>query len=184
MKNDIGEVLFSEVEIKNRVSAIAQKLTVDYKHKNLTVIGVLNGSLVFLSDLIRQMPLPVKLDTIRANTYVGASTTAAAETEIIHNISVNVKDEHVLVVDDILDTGKTLSEIIRILSGYNPLSIKVCVLLNKGARREVEIEPDYCCFEIEDKFVVGYGLDFDNRYRNLPYVAVLKESVTIAPKTI
>ncbi len=87
-----------------------------------------------------------------------------------------------LIVDDILDTGKTLSEILLILSEYSPLSIKVCVLLNKRARREVEIEPDYCCFEIEDKFVVGYGLDFDNRYRNLPYVAVLKESVTIAPK--
>ena len=182
MKNDIEEVLFSETEIKNRVSAIAQKLAVDYKHKNLAVIGVLNGGLVFLSDLIRQMPLPVKLDTIRANTYVGTSTTAAAETEIVNNINVNVKDEHVLIVDDILDTGKTLSEILLILSEYSPLSIKVCVLLNKRARREVEIEPDYCCFEIEDKFVVGYGLDFDNRYRNLPYVAVLKESVTIAPK--
>ncbi len=184
MKNDIGEILFSEAEIKNRVSAIAQKLAVDYKNKNLTVIGVLNGSLVFLSDLIRQMPLPVKIDTIRANTYSGASTISAAMTEIIHNINVNVKDEHVLIVDDILDTGKTLSEIIRMLSEYSPLSIKVCVLLNKMARREREIEPDYCCFEIEDKFVVGYGLDFDNRYRNLPYVAVLKESIMIDSKTL
>ena len=184
MKNDIEEVLFSEDEIKNRVSAIAQKLTVDYKHKNLTVVGVLNGSLVFLSDLIRQMPLPVKIDTVKANTYSGTSTTSAAKTEIIHNIDVNVKDEHVLIVDDILDTGKTLSEIIRMLTEYNPLSIKVCVLLNKSARREREIEPDYCCFEIEDKFVVGYGLDFDNRYRNLPYIAVLRESIMIAPKTL
>ncbi len=184
MKDDIGEVLFSEAEIKNRVSVIAQKLVVDYKHKNLTIIGVLNGSLVFLSDLIRQMPLPVKLDTIRANTYPGTSTTAAAETEIVHNINVNVKNEHVLIVDDILDTGKTLSEVIRLLSEYNPLSIRVCVLLNKRARREREIEPDYCCFEIEDKFVVGYGLDFDNRYRNLPFVAILKDGITIASKTI
>jgi len=184
MKNDIEEVLFSEDEIKNRVSAIAQKLTVDYKHKNLTVIGVLNGSLVFMSDLIRQMPLPVKIDTVKANTYSGASTTSAAKTEIIHNIDVNVKEEHVLIVDDILDTGKTLSEIIRMLTEYNPLSIKVCILLNKRARRERDIEPDYCCFEIEDKFVVGYGLDFDNRYRNLPYVAVLRESIMVAPKTL
>ena len=184
MKNDIEEVLFSEAEIKNRVSAMAQELAVDYKHKNLTVIGVLNGGLVFLSDLIRQIPLPLKIDTIRANTYLGASTTAAAETEIINNINVNVKDEHVLIVDDILDTGKTLSEIIRMLTEYSPLSIKVCVLLNKWARREIEIEPDYCCFEIEDKFVVGYGLDFDNRYRNLPYVAVLKDSIMSVPKTL
>ncbi len=184
MKNDIGEVLITETEIKNRVSELAQKLAVDYKHKNLTIIGVLNGSLVFLSDLIRQIPFPVKIDTIRANTYVGTSTFPKAETEIIHNINTNVKDEHVLIVDDILDTGKTLSEIVRMITKQDPLSIKVCVLLNKRARREREIEPDYCCFEIEDKFVVGYGLDFDNRYRNLPYVAVLRDGIMISPKTL
>ncbi len=184
MENDIEEVLFSEAEIKNRVSALAQKLAVDYKQKNLTIIGVLNGSLVFLSDLIRQIPFPVKIDTIRANAYVGTFTFPKAETEIIHNINTNVKDEHVLIVDDILDTGRTLAEIIRMLTEYSPLSIKVCVLLNKRARRESEIDPDYCCFEIEDKFVVGYGLDFDNRYRNLPYVAVLKDSIMINSKTL
>ena len=184
MNNDIRDILITETEIKNRVSELAQKLTIDYKHKNLTIIGVLNGSLVFLSDLIRQIPFSVKIDTVKASTYSGASTTAAAVTEIIHNINVNIKDEHVLIVDDILDTGKTLSGIIRMLTEYSPLSIKVCVLLNKRARREREIEPDYCCFEIEDKFVVGYGLDFDNRYRNLPYVAVLRDSVMTAPKTL
>ncbi len=184
MKNDIGEVLISETEIKNKVSTLAQILAVDYKHKNLTIIGVLNGSLIFLSDLIRHIPFPVKIDTIRVNTYVGASTFPKAETEIIHNININVKDEHVLIVDDILDTGKTLSEIIRMIAKYNPLSIKVCVLLNKTARREIEIAPDYCCFEIEDKFVVGYGLDFDNRYRNLPYIAVLRDGIMITPKTL
>jgi hypoxanthine phosphoribosyltransferase len=184
MKNDIEEVLISETEIKNRVSALAQKLTVDYKHKNLTIIGVLNGSLVFLSDLIRQIPFPVKIDTVKANTYVGASTSPNAETEIIHNININVKDEHVLIVDDILDTGKTLSGIIRMITKQSPLSMKVCVLLNKRARRKSEIEPDYYCFEIDDKFVVGYGLDFDNRYRNLPYVAALKDNIMIAPKTL
>ncbi len=184
MKNDIGEVLITETEIKNRVSELAQKLAVDYKHRNLTIIGVLNGSLVFLSDLIRQIPFPVKIDTIRTNTYVGTSTSPKAETEILHNIDINVKDEHVLIVDDILDTGKTLSEIVRMITKHDPLSMKVCVLLNKKARREREIEPEYCCFEIEDKFVVGYGLDFDNRYRNLPYVAVLRDGIMIAPKTL
>ena len=177
MKNDIGEVLISETEIKKRVSELAQKLAVDYKHKNLTIIGVLNGSLIFLSDLIRHIPFPVRIDTIRVNTYVGASTFPKAETEIIHNININVKDEHVLIVDDILDTGKTLSGIVRMITKQSPLSMKVCVLLNKRAGREREIEPDYSCFEIEDKFVVGYGLDFDNRYRNLPYVAVLREGI-------
>jgi hypoxanthine phosphoribosyltransferase len=173
MKNGIGEVLITETEIKNRVSELAQKLAVDYKNNNLTIIGVLNGSLIFLSDLIRQIPFPVKIDTIKANTYVGATTFPKAETEIIHNTDINVKGEHVLIVDDILDTGKTLSEIVRMITKYSPLSIKVCVLINKMGRREIEIVPDYCCFEIEDKFVVGYGLDFDNKYRNLPYVAVL-----------
>ncbi len=184
MKNDIGEVLFSAAEIKNRVNALAQRLVVDYKHKNLTIIGILNGSLFFLSDLIRQIPFPVKIDTIRANTYAGASTIPKAEMEIIHNIKINVKGEHILIIDDILDTGKTLSEIVRMITKHDPLSIKVCVLLNKSARREMEIVPDYCCFEIEDKFVVGYGLDFDNRYRNLPYVAVLGDGRMIAPKTL
>ncbi|MBT3881614.1 MAG: hypoxanthine phosphoribosyltransferase [Candidatus Scalindua sp.] len=184
MKNDIGEILISEIEIKNSVSVLAQKLAVDYKNNNLTIIGVLNGSLVFLSDLIRQIPFPVKIDTIRANTYAGASTFPKAETEIIHNIDIDVKNEHVLIVDDILDTGKTLSKIIQMITKHDPLSIKVCVLLNKTARRESEIVPDYCCFEIEDKFVVGYGLDFDNRYRNLPYVAVLKDDIMITPETL
>ena len=182
MNNDIRDILITETEIKNRVSELAQKLTIDYKHKNLTIIGVLNGSLVFLADLIRQISSPVKIDTIRASTYVGASTFPTADTEIINNVNLNVKGEHVLIVDDILDTGKTLSEIVQMITKHDPLSIKVCVLLNKTARRERVIEPDYCCFEIEDKFVVGYGLDFDNRYRNLPYVAVLRESIMTAQK--
>ena len=176
MNNGIGKVLITEAEIKHKVSDLAQRLTVDYEHKGLTIIGVLNGSLIFLSDLIRHIPFPVKIDTVRANTYIGASTVSKAETDIINNISLNIKDEHVLIVDDILDTGKTLSRIVQVIKGYNPQSVKICVLLNKKARREIEIVPDYCCFEIENKFVVGYGLDFDNKYRNLPYVAVLKDN--------
>ena len=176
MKNGIGKVLITEAEIKHKVDELAQRLTADYEHKGLTIIGVLNGSLIFLSDLIRHIPFPVKIDTIRANTYVGNSTFPKGEVDIINNIHLNIKDEHVLIVDDILDTGKTLSRIINVIRGHNPLSIKVCVFLNKEARREIEIVPDYCCFEIENKFVVGYGLDFDNKYRNLPYVAVLEDN--------
>ena len=176
MNNGIGKVLISEAEIKHKVSELAQRLTAEYEHKGLTIIGVLNGSLIFLSDLIRHIPFPVKIDTIRANTYIGTSTVSKAETDIINNISLNIKDEHVLIVDDILDTGKTLSRIVQVIRGHNPLSIKVCVLLNKEVRREIELVPDYCCFEIENKFVVGYGLDFDNKYRNLPYIAVLENN--------
>ncbi|MHC4267151.1 MAG: hypoxanthine phosphoribosyltransferase [Planctomycetota bacterium] len=173
MKNDIGKVLITETEIRQKVCELAQKLTVDYEHKNLTIIGVLNGSLVFLSDLIRQISFPVKIDTIRANAYVGASTSPKAEVDIVKNISIDIENEHVLILDDILDTGKTLSRIVRMVKEYNPLSLKVCVFLNKVTRRDIEIAPEYSCFEVEDKFVVGYGLDFDNKYRNLPYIAVL-----------
>ncbi len=176
MNNGIGEVLITEAEIKHKVSEMAQRLTADYEHKGLTIIGVLNGSLIFLSDLIRHIPFPVKIDTVRANTYIGTSTVSKAETDIINNISLNIKDEHVLIVDDILDTGKTLSRIVQVIKGHNPMSIQVCVLLNKKVRREIELVPDYCCFEIENKFVVGYGLDFDNKYRNLPYIAVLENN--------
>jgi hypoxanthine phosphoribosyltransferase len=176
MNDGIGEVLITVAEIKHKVSELAQRLTADYEHKELTIIGVLNGSLIFLSDLIRHIPFPVKIDTIRANTYIGASSISKPETDIINSISLSLKDEHVLIVDDILDTGKTLSRIVQVIRGHNPLSIKVCVLLNKEVRREIELVPDYCCFEIENKFVVGYGLDFDNKYRNLPYIAVLENN--------
>lgn len=174
MSESIGEVLITEMEIRRKVCELAHKLAVDYEHKELAIIGVLNGSLIFLSDLIRHIPFPVKIDTIRAKAYAGASTFPKTEADIIHTISLNVTNAHVLIVDDILDTGRTLSKIMRVIREQNPLSIKVCVFLDKKARREAEIAPDYCCFEIEDKFVVGYGLDFDNKFRNLPYVAVLE----------
>ena len=176
MEKAIEKVLISESQIKDKVKETAQRITIDYEHKNLTIVSILNGSLVFLADLIRLIPFPVKIDTIRASTYTGDSTFPQKEADIINRISLDIKNEHVLIVDDILDTGRTLTKIIQMIKEHNPLSLKVCVLLNKPARREMKIVPDYCCFEVEDKFVVGYGLDYDNKYRNLPYVAVLKEN--------
>jgi hypoxanthine phosphoribosyltransferase len=176
MEQDIGEVLISETQIKDKVKELAQRLTLDYKNKNLTIIGILNGSLIFLSDLIRLITLPVKIETFRINTYVGNSTFPKQETEVSNKISVDVRDEHVLILDDILDTGRSLSGIIKMIKELNPLSIRTCVLINKTARREAEVVPDYFGFEVGDEFVVGYGLDYDNKYRNLPYIAVLKES--------
>lgn len=177
MVNSSGKVLITEDEIKQEIFKLAQKITEDYKNKNLTIIGVLNGGLVFLSDLIRQISFPVKIDTIKAKSYVGDSTSPKADIDIVNNINIDVVNEHVLILDDILDTGKTLSNIIRMIKAYNPLSLKVCVFLNKVTKRGIEVKPDYCCFEIEDRFVVGYGLDFDNKYRNLPYVAVLEDAI-------
>ena len=175
MEQDIGEVLISETQIKDKVKELAQRLTLDYKNKNLTIIGILNGSLIFLSDLIRLITLPVKIETFRINTYVGDSTFPKQETEVSNKISVDVRDEHVLILDDILDTGRSLSGIIKMIKELNPLSIKTCVLINKTARRETEVVPDYFGFEVGDEFVVGYGLDYDNKYRNLPYIAALKD---------
>jgi hypoxanthine phosphoribosyltransferase len=175
MEKDIEKVLIRESQIKDKVKETAQKITIDYEHKNLTIVSILNGSLIFLSDLIRFLPFPVKIDTIRVNTYTGDSTLPKKESDIVNNISLNIEEEHVLIVDDILDTGRTLTKIMRMIKRHNPLSLKVCVLLNKPARREIEIIPDYYCFEVEDKFVVGYGLDYGNKYRNLPYIAILKE---------
>ncbi len=131
MNNGIGEVLITEDEIKHKVSELAQRLTADYEHKELTIIGVLNGSLIFLSDLIRHIPFPVKIDTIRANTYIGASAISKPETDIINNISLNLMDEHVLIVDDIMDTGKTLSRIVQVIRGHNPCRSKYVCFLTK-----------------------------------------------------
>lgn len=175
MEEDIEKVLIGESQIKEKVKETAQRITIDYEHRNLTIVGILNGSLIFLSDLIRLIPFPVKIDTIRINTYRGASTFPKKEVDIVNTIDNDLKNEHVLIVDDILDTGRTLTKIIKMIKRQKPLSLKICVLLNKPARREIEIFPDYCCFEVEDKFVVGYGLDYDNKYRNLPYIAELKQ---------
>ena len=176
IEKDIKEIIINESQIKNKVEELAQRLTLDYKNKNLTIISILNGSLIFLSDLIRSISQPVKIDTIKINTYIGNSTSPKNEAEIIYNVSEDIKNEHVLIVDDILDTGRTLSKVIQMIKKHSPLSIKICVLLNKTARREIEIVPDYYGFKIDDKFVVGYGLDYDNKYRNLPFLAELKES--------
>lgn len=177
MEKDIEKVVIHEVEIRERVQELAKRITADYEDRKLTIIGILNGGLIFLSDLIRLIPFTIKIDTLRVNTYVGDATYPKRGGETIDNLRHNIRGEHVLVVDDILDTGKTLAKILPMIKRKDPLSLKVCVLLNKRERREEEIIPDYCCFDIENQFVVGYGLDFDNRYRNLPYIAVLKKSL-------
>ena len=175
METEIEKVIISEADIKARVGELAERIIADYERKELTMIGILNGGLIFLADLIRRIPFAVKIDTVRVNTYVGDATYPKREADIVDSIRLNVKDEHVLIVDDILDTGKTLLKTLEIVNKLNPLSVKVCVFLNKRERREREINPDYCCFDVENRFVVGYGLDYNNRYRNLPYIAVLRE---------
>ncbi|MHC4196359.1 MAG: hypoxanthine phosphoribosyltransferase [Planctomycetota bacterium] len=173
MKEDVEKVVATEEEIRQKVQEISRQLAEDYKGKELTLIGILNGSLVFLSDVIRQLPFPMRLDTIGASTY-GNSTSPKAETVLLSQLRVDIEGRDVLLVDDIIDTGKTLCKVVEDIRSCNPRTLKTCVLLNRKSRRSEDIEPDYTGFEIGDDFVVGYGLDYNNCYRNLPYIAVLK----------
>jgi hypoxanthine phosphoribosyltransferase len=174
MKEDIERIVASEEEIKEKVSEISQRLTAEYKDKDLTLIGILTGSLVFLSDLIRLLPFPLRLDTISASAY-GAHTFPKSEPILLNRLRMDVEGRDVLLVDDIIDTGKTLSRVVEDIKKCNPRSLKTCVFLNRPSRRCVKIEPDYYGFQIGDDFVVGYGLDYNDRYRNLPFIAVLKQ---------
>lgn len=173
MKDDIEKVVVTEEEISKKVKEISLTLAEEYRDKDLTLIGILNGSLVFLSDLIRLLPFSLRLDTIGASTY-GSSTSPKAETLLLTKLRVDVEGRDVLLVDDIIDTGRTLRRVVDDIKNCNPRSLKTCVLLDRKSRRSEDISPDYTGFEIGDDFVVGYGLDYNNRYRNLPCIAILK----------
>ena len=170
------ETLISESEIQERVSVLGRQIETDYHDKPLTIVAVLTGSLIILADLIRRIRIPHRIALIQASSYRGATTTATTLV-INESFAPDVVDRDVLLLDDILDTGQTLSAIVRHLSDRGARSVRTAVLLRKIGRQEVPFEPDYCGFTIPDKFVVGYGLDFNDDYRHLPYVGVLKEQV-------
>lgn len=174
MEKDIAKIIINEEQIRNKLLELAKTLVHDYKGKEWTIIAVLNGSLVFLADLIRLIPFPIRLDTIDATTY-GESTFPKEETKVIRQFKIDIEDKHVLVIDDIIDTGNTLERVLEDIGKYHPKTLKSCVLLNRMSRRRYNIHPEYCCFDIGDEFVVGYGLDYNNKYRNLPFIAVLKD---------
>ena len=171
--NDIAEILVSEEAIRNKVAELGQRISDDYQGEELLLIGLLRGSIVFLSDLMRTITIPVRLDFIGIQSY-GISTESGA-VRLVMDLETDIAGRHVLVVEDIVDTGKTLSYLVENLKARQPASLRVCALLDKPDRRQVPIRVDYVGFEIPDKFVVGYGLDFAEGYRNLPYVGVLKE---------
>jgi len=171
--NDIAEILVSEDKIRAKVAELGRQISSDYQHKELVLIGLLRGAIVFLSDLMRQITIPVRLDFIGIQSY-GVSTESGA-VRLVMDLETDIADRDVLVVEDIVDTGKTLSYLVENLKARQPASLHVCALLDKPDRRQVPIRVDYVGFEIPDKFVVGYGLDFAEGYRNLPFVGVLKE---------
>ncbi|HHU82021.1 MAG TPA: hypoxanthine phosphoribosyltransferase [Firmicutes bacterium] len=181
MKEVMAEVLFSPEAIAARVKELGAQISKDYEGKELVVVGVLKGSLLFMADLIREIKTPLRYDLIAVSSY-GASTSSSGIVRIIKDIDVSIENEHVLVIEDIVDTGLTLRYLITTLSSRQPASLKSCVLLDKPSRRKIEITPDYNGFVIPDRFVVGYGLDFAQRYRQLPMIAVLKPEVYSAEK--
>ena len=176
MQGDLERVLFDEPTILRRLDQIAAQITNDYRDRELTVIAVLNGSLVFMADLMRRITLPLRLDCLSVASYHGKAQTSG---EVIFKqvAPPHVKDRHVLILDDILDSGHTLAAIREKLQTAGPRSIRVCVLLSKKKQRAREVDADYLGFEIEDEFVVGYGLDYDERYRNLPCIGVLRKEL-------
>ena len=176
MQADIERVLFDEPAIHKRLDQMAAQITADYRDRELTVIAVLTGSIMFMSDLLRRIPLRLKLDCLNVVSYHGKAQTSGNVTFKDMGVP-DVASLDVLVLDDILDTGKTLSAVCEKLQAAKLRSLRVCVLLSKRKQRVRDVNADYVGFEIEDEFVVGYGLDFMERYRNLPYIGVLRKEL-------
>jgi hypoxanthine phosphoribosyltransferase len=180
MQEDLDRILFQETTILRRLDELAAQISNDYRDRELTVIAVLNGSLMFMADLLRRIPLPLKLDCLSVASYHGKAETSGEV--IFKQIALpDVMDRHILILDDILDSGHTLAAIRDRLETAKPRSIRVCVLLRKKKVRARHVDADYIGFEIEDEFVVGYGLDFMESYRNLPYIGVLRKELIAAP---
>jgi hypoxanthine phosphoribosyltransferase len=166
------DILIPAERIQRRVGELAGQIAADYQGRPVTIVGVLTGCLMFLADLVRRLDLSLRIGLIQASSYRGAATTPG-ELRVQPELVPDVAGRHVLLLDDILDTGQTLAYLVRHLHGLGAASVKVAVLLRKTGRQRVPIEPDYCGFDIPDEFVVGYGLDFNDEYRHLPHIAVL-----------
>jgi hypoxanthine phosphoribosyltransferase len=169
------DILIPAERIQKRVVELAHQIAADYQGRPLTIIGVLTGSLIFLADLVRQLDLPLRIGFIQASSYRGETTTPG-ELRIGPELFPDVRDHHVLLLDDILDTGQTIAHLVDHLKGLGAKSLRVAVLLRKQGRQRVVLEPDYCGFDIPDAFVVGYGLDYNDQMRHFPYIAILSEA--------
>jgi len=178
---DLEAVLISSEAIKRRIKQLAKMIKKTYGNDEITIIAIINGAILFTADLLRQIDNPVRLDCIRISSYRNA-TKSIGTPQLIHSLTLDIANRHVLLMDDILDTGKTISMVAGLIQKLKPASIRTCVLLDKKGRREVNFDADFVGFEIPDKFVVGYGLDFAERYRNLPCIGVLKPSLQNPPE--
>ncbi|MBS3908945.1 MAG: hypoxanthine phosphoribosyltransferase [Actinobacteria bacterium] len=177
LDDHIEKVLISEDEIAAKVIALGEEISGDYADKDLVIVNVLRGGVIFVSDLIRKMSIPVTVDFMAISSY-GPSTESSGVVRVVKDLEENIHDRHVLVVEDIIDTGLTLGYLLKNLSSREPASLSVCVLLDKSARRILDNLPiKYKGFDVPDAFVVGYGLDYRQKYRNLPYIGILKKAI-------
>lgn len=167
------EVLISEEELLNRVKILGEQITKDYKDKELVVVGTLKGAFMFMSDLVKNIKLPITLDFISVSSY-GNSTESSGVVRILKDLDHSIEGKHVLIIEDIVDTGLTLNYLLENLKSKGAESVKVCTLLDKPERRKVDVKIDYKGFDVEDVFIVGYGIDYAQSYRNLPYIAFIK----------
>ena len=174
---DIGEILLTEDQIQTRVAELGAMISTDMAGRQVTLVSVLKGSLPFMADLMRAISLPLRIDLMEVSSYGGTSTESSGLVRILKDLSATIEGEDVLIVEDIIDTGLTLNYLVRYLRGKKPASLRICTLLDKPARRLVDIEVDYRGFTIPDQFVVGYGLDYGELYRNLRFVGVLRPEV-------
>ncbi len=168
----VSKVLIEEDAVASRVAELGAEISGDYGGKDLLLVGVLKGAVFFMADLMRNLTIPCEVDFMAISSY-GASTDSSGVVRILKDLDINIEGRHVLVVEDIIDSGLTLSYLIRNLESRNPATLEICALLTKPERREIDVHVRYTGFEIPNEFVIGYGLDFGERYRNLPYVAVL-----------
>lgn len=177
MLDDIQKVLLHESTILSRLDEIAHEITTDYRGKDLTVIAILNGSFIFVADLLRRIPLPLQVDCLGVSSYHGTGTTGTVNFR--QSTIADFRNRHVLLLDDILDSGHTLHAIKERLADGGALSMRICVLLRKNVTRAREVDADYAAFDIPNEFVVGYGLDYNEDYRNLPFVGVLNDAAIL-----
>ena len=176
MLNDLASVMFDEAALAAKCREMGQLLTRDYAGKDLLVVGILKGSVMFFADLVRQINVPLNIDFMVASSY-GSGTETSGSVKIKKDLDGDIKGRHVLLVEDIIDSGVTMSRLMAELAKREPASIRLCALLSKPSRRQVDVQIDYCGFEVPDEFLVGYGLDYAEKYRNLPVVGILKREI-------
>ena len=177
MRDDIQTVLVTEEQLRAKVAELGARISRDYAGKDLLLVSILKGAVVFMADLMRAVTIPCSIDFMVVSSYGGTNTESTGLVKIVKDLDADLSGREVLIVEDVLDTGVTLSNLVPMLKMRNPSSVKICAILDKPARRKTDIAADYRGFEVPDAFVVGYGLDYNEKYRNLPYVGVLKPEI-------